>query len=71
MAFKVFVLFLALAALFVQRSGTILAIYVEGHRRNISVVAWLFLGLTALLDSILVYIGPSPKEGEKEKRKDR
>ena len=33
---------------------------------------WLVvLGLTALLDSISVYIGPSPKEREKEKRKDR
>ena len=29
------------------------------------------LGLTALRDSISVYIGPSPKEREKEKRKDR
>ena len=35
-------------------------------------VGWLVvLGLTALLDSISVYIGPSPKEREKEKRKDR
>ena len=33
---------------------------------------WLdVLGLTALLDSISVYIGPSPKEREKEERKDR
>ena len=31
----------------------------------------LFLGLTALLDSISVYIGPSPKEREKSERKDR
>ena len=29
------------------------------------------LGLTALRDSVSVYIGPSPKEREKEKRKDR
>ena len=29
------------------------------------------LGLTALRDSILVYIGPSPREREKEKRNDR
>ena len=29
------------------------------------------LGLTALLDTISVYIGPSPKEREKEERKDR
>ena len=33
---------------------------------------WLVvLGLTALWDSISVYIEPSPKEREKEKRKDR
>ena len=35
-------------------------------------VGWLVvLGLTALSDNISVYIGPSPKEREKEKRKDR
>ena len=35
-------------------------------------VGWLVvLGLTALWDSISVYIGPSPKEREKEERKDR
>ena len=34
-------------------------------------VGWLFWVLTALLDSISVYIGPSPKEREKEERKDR
>ena len=33
---------------------------------------WLFvLRLTALWDSISVYVGPSPKEREKEERKDR
>ena len=33
---------------------------------------WLVdLGLTALSDSISVYIGPSPREGEKEEEKDR
>ena len=33
---------------------------------------WLVvLGLTALGDSISVYIGPSPKEREKEERKNR
>ena len=37
----------------------------------INVVIWLFWGLTALWDSISVYIGPSPKEREKEERKDR
>ena len=38
----------------------------------IRLVGWLVvLGLTALLDSISVYIGPSPKEREKEERKDR
>ena len=35
-------------------------------------IDWLIvLGLTALWDSISVYIGPSPKEREKEERKDR
>ena len=35
-------------------------------------LSWLVvLGLTALLDNISVYIGPSPREGEKEKRSDR
>ena len=34
-------------------------------------VGWLVLGLTALWDSISVYIGPSPKEREKEEGKDR
>ena len=35
-------------------------------------VGWLVvLGLMALSDSISVYIGPSPKEREKEERKDR
>ena len=35
-------------------------------------VGWLVvLGLTALSDSISVYIGPSPKEREKEERKNR
>ena len=34
--------------------------------------SWLVvLGLTALLDCISVYIGPSPKEREKEERKNR
>ena len=32
---------------------------------------WLFGILTALWDSISVYIGPSPKEREQEERKDR
>ena len=34
-------------------------------------VGWLVWGLTALRDSISVYIEPSPKEREKEERKDR
>ena len=39
--------------------------------RTFTVVGWLVvLGLTALLDSISVYIGPSPKERETEERKD-
>ena len=39
--------------------------------RSWILVGWLVLGLTALLDSISVYIGRSPKEREKEERKDR
>ena len=34
-------------------------------------VGLLVLGLTAFWDSISVYIGPSPKEREKEEGKDR
>ena len=35
-------------------------------------VSWLVgLGLTALLDSISVYIGSSPRERQKEERNDR
>ena len=35
-------------------------------------VGWLVvLGLTALSDSISVYIGPSPRDREQEKRNDR
>ena len=35
-------------------------------------VGWLVVfGLKALLDNISVYIGPSPREREKEKRNDR
>ena len=35
-------------------------------------VGWLVdLGLTALRDSISVYIGPSPREREEEEEKDR
>ena len=35
-------------------------------------IGWLVvLGLTALRDSISVNIGPSPKEREREERKDR
>ena len=34
-------------------------------------VGWMFLGLTALWDSISVYIGLSPKEREKKERKDK
>ena len=35
-------------------------------------VGWLVvLGLTALRDNFSVYIGPSPREREKEVRKDR
>ena len=39
---------------------------------NFRKIGWLVvLGLTALWDSISVYIGPSPKEREKEMRNDR
>ena len=39
---------------------------------SVKLVGWLaVLGLTALRDSISVYIGPSPREREKETRKDR
>ena len=34
-------------------------------------VGWLFWGLTALWDGISVYIGPSPREREWERRNDR
>ena len=45
------------------------SIYPEESSHN---VGWLVvLGLTALGDSISVYIGPSPREREKEKRNDR
>ena len=39
---------------------------------NLYRVGWLVvLGLTALSDSISIYIGPSPKEREKEEKQDR
>ena len=39
------------------------------HKNTSSLVGWLVvLGLTVLSDSILVYIGPSPRKREKEKR---
>ena len=42
------------------------------HLMQMSYQGWLVvLGLTALRDSISVYIGPSPREREKETRKDR
>ena len=37
--------------------------------RDVQIVGWLVvLGLTALWDNISVYIGPSPKEREKEEK---
>ena len=42
--------------------------HMTDRRRQIDLVD---LGLTALLDSISAYIGPSPTEREKEKRNDR
>ena len=42
------------------------------HYPRCQSVGWLVvLGLAALLDSISVYLGPSPREREKEERKDR
>ena len=38
-------------------------------QKTLILVGWLVLGLTALWDSISVYIGPSPTEREKEKKK--
>ena len=49
---------------------TVLA-FKTGNMNMKKLVGWLVLGLTALWDSISVYIGPSPKEREKEERKDR
>ena len=44
----------------------------EANSRFERSIGWLVdLGLTALCDSISVYIGPSPREREKEKRNDR
>ena len=41
-------------------------------RKKFHLVVWLVvLGLTALSDNISVYIGPSPRVREKEKRIDR
>ena len=46
--------------------------WLSSIEQKIKSIGWLVvLGLTALWDSISVYIGPSPKEREKEKRKDR
>ena len=44
---------------------------IKNSPQLIKLVGWLFLCLTVLLDSISVYIGPSPREREKEKRNDR
>ena len=42
------------------------------HKNAKMLIGWLVvLGLTALWDSISVYIGPPPQEREKEKGKDR
>ena len=37
----------------------------------LGLLLFVVLGLTALSDSISVYIGPSPRDREKEKRSDR
>ena len=39
--------------------------------KMVTLVGWLFLGLTARRDGISVYIGPSPRERKEEKRNDR
>ena len=50
----------------------VLSTLTEWHPDDVTLVGWLVvLGLTALWDSISVYIGPSPKEREKEEGKDR
>ena len=52
-------------------------VVVWAHLKSVEIrvgwlVGWLVgLGLTTLWDSISVYIGPSPREREKEKRSDR
>ena len=47
-------------------------VIVENQTWNGWLVRWLVvLGLTALCDSISVYIGPSPRDRVKEERNDR
>ena len=47
-------------------------VIVENQTWNGWLVGWLVvLDLTALCDSISVYIGPSPRDREKEERNDR
>ena len=48
----------------------ILQLKIEFGLKSVSrlCVGWLFLGLTALSDSISVYIGPSSREREKEEK---
>ena len=64
----------------IERHGVVLNHFYCNKKRNKPEVLidlmlfnfWLVvLGLTALRDSISVYIGPSPREREKETRKDR
>ena len=52
----------------VQKWTIIVTYLLPGTRMIGSLVV---LGLTVLWDNISVYIGPSPKEREKEERKDR
>ena len=56
-----------------QKVGWLVVLGLNGPlRQYFSLYFWLVaLSLTALWDSISVYIGPSPKEREKEKRNDR
>ena len=55
----------------VKHSCTLICVILRQTPMSSQLVGWLILGLTALWDSISVYIGPSPKEREKEERKDR
>ena len=48
------------------RPSCLLGLPIQIHVLWIILVGWLFLGLSAFWDSISVYIGPSPREGERK-----